>query len=211
MKTIKSWKEIPYSDEANQVISDLKAKQLLIVRVKNVKGTDSNFPKVQIEFAEKINNNNETNALAMFNTKDTRFSSGAQRVWITADIADAERIIGKEFIDELEKEPSVEVLNIMQPQNGQELRIKVQEVPESQLTDNEKEYIDNYLKRAGAEGNYFFTPSGERVATRRTLVGVPVGSDPTHEYLEGSYREEATSSVMTGSNSPALSSDMQGA
>jgi len=211
MKKIKSWKDIPYTDKANEVISNLKEGIVLAVRVKNANSSQDGLEKAQIEFAEKINTRGEVNALQAFNSKDSRFSSGAQRVWLTADLFDVERFFGKDIVKQLEDNASVEILKPMTPSNGSQFRIKVEECLESQLTATENEYKDNYLKRAGQEGNFFYAENGERVCTRRSLVVVSENSEPAHVYIKGSFREDNVNneSVMTGSKQ--LSEDMQGA
>lgn len=201
-KKIKSWKEIPLTETAKAKLAGLPTGVTLALRMRHVNSSDPNLPKVQIEFAEKINNGTQ-NAASLLNANDDRFSSGAQRCWETADLAVAEKMFGKIP----EGEASVEILKELESK----FRIQLTECLESELTDEQKNYKDNYLKRAGADGNFFYAANGERVASRKRLVIVEPGTNPENTYISGSYKSEpgSTGNVMTGSK-PALHSDVMG-
>lgn len=187
MSTIKSWKEITLSEAGKKAINNLKAGQVLAVRMRHVASSDSNLPKVQIEFAEKIEGESRVKtAASMFNAKDSRFSSGAQRCWEIADLEIAEDMFAV-YIEE--GEASTEILTVMDTVNGEDFRVQYTEAVESELTESEVGYASNYLKRAGKDGKFFYTPGGERVISRKRLVQVPTGTNPVNTYLSGSFSD----------------------
>ena len=182
MENLIGWKEIPYSDEATDALMELQKGQVLAVRMKAVKNG-----KVQIEFAEKIDSPNPVrSALGILNKSDDRFnfSSGARRSWETAEPADVESLFGFELP---EGEAHSEILEILPNVKGQEFRLQIVEILETEMTDNQVDYADNYLKRAGKDGDYFYTPQGVRVASVISLVTAPVGTEIKHTYIEGAY------------------------
>ena len=182
---IVSWKGMDLSTAGKAAVKALMSGKVLAVRMRHVESSDSNLPKVQIEFAEKIRSGVKT-AAGMFNAKDDRFSSGAQRCWEIADLSIAESMFGAIPEDEA----SIEILKVLDPIAGEDFRLQYTEDVESSLNENEAKYAENYLKRAGAEGNYFFTPSGERVISRKRLVQVPTGTNPVNTYLAGEFAKE---------------------
>tara|TARA_R110000796_G_scaffold4777_1_gene18180 strand:+ start:3557 stop:4183 length:627 start_codon:yes stop_codon:yes gene_type:complete len=181
------WKAIELSEEGKKAISTLKEGVVMAVRMRKVNSSDENLPKVQIEFAEKISNGTRIKtAASMFNAKDARFSSGAQRVWETADLSIAESMFG----EIPEGQEFIEILSTMDSVDGEDFRIQLTEDVESSLTENETPYADNYLKRAGRDGQYFYTPSGDRVISRKRLVQVESGTNPVNTYLSGKFGNE---------------------
>jgi len=182
METLIGWKDIAYSPEAEQALQNLKKGEVLAVRMKAVKNG-----KIQIEFAEKISTPNPVrSALGLLNKSDKRFnfSSGARRSWETAEPADLKALFGFELP---EGESHSEILKVLPSVDGNVFRLQVIEKLESELNENQMEYKDNYLKRAGKEGNYFYTPEGHRVAVIVNLVTAPIGTEITHTYLKGAF------------------------
>lgn len=196
MATVKGWNQIPYSVKAQEVISKLEVGHPIVVRMKHVNSSKADLPKIQIEFAEKIDTGRPTSVLQMFNALDDRFSSGAPRAWETADAAIAQKMFG----EIPEGEASVEILK---PAPAG-MRIQVTEVTEDQFTDNERMNLDTFLKRAGREGNFFYAPNGQRVGIRRDVV---MGS-PVHTYITGEFRSSETLQGVLG-NAPSLMSELQ--
>lgn len=212
-KQIKKWNEISYSEEATTYIKSLKPDVAVAVRMRHVNSSNENLPKVQIEIAEKITMpGRTTSALSRLNADDDRFSSGAQRSWETVSPDMVKQLFGWEIPD---GEASVEILQPMPSMDGIDFHIQYTEDVESSLNDSEAQYPDNYLKRAGAEGNFFYTEDGQRVISRKRLVEVPTGTLPKHTYLAGSFRANANVSnepVLTRSQSQTTSeSEVQGA
>ena len=211
-KQIKRWNEIPYSEKATTYIKSLKPNVAVAVRMRHVNSSDDNLPKVQIEIAEKLTvPGRTTSALGRLNADDDRFSSGAQRSWETVSPDMVKQLFGWEIPD---GEASVEILQPMPSIDGVDFHIQYTEDVESSLNDSEAQYPENYLKRAGAEGNFFYTEDGQRVISRKRLVEVPKGTLPQHTYLKGSFRTEANASnepVLTRSQAQAASeSEVQG-
>lgn len=209
MKQILGWKEIPQSETLKAYLQKLKQGVCVITRVKNAESTDG-VEKVQIEFAEKLGLSSGGNSAAgLLNVGVKGFTSGAQHCWMTAVADQAKAIFG---IEVPEGQASVEVMKAVPQYEGLDFRMQLTEVLESQLNDNQKEYADSYLKRAGAEGNYFYAANGERVASLKRIVTVNKGEEPIHTQIEGSYTPASTamSNILRG-NTPALSSDVANA
>lgn len=179
MSNIIGWKQVPYSEEANQALTSLKKGEVLAVRAKKVKNG-----KIQIEFAEKIERPGTTiNALGLFNKSDDRFSaSGPRRTWVTAEINDASKILGED-ISFPEGASHIDILKVVPSYQGMNFKIRVIEIPESQMDEDDLKYPNNNLKSNG-KGKFFFTPSGERVGVKTDLVLVAPGDSTPHVYLE---------------------------
>lgn len=190
---ITGWKNIEYSALAEKALEQLQKGQVLAVRMKAVKGG-----KVQIEFAEKITTANPVkSALGLLNKSDKRFSnsSGARRSWETGEPADVKDLFGFEIPD---GEDHVELLEIVPDVNGQSFRLQIIEITESAYKERNakrknpesEDYLESKLKRAGAEGNFFYTASGERVVSEPMLVTAPNGTEIKHTYLEGEFKTQ---------------------
>ena len=195
------------SDDAIQALTNLKEGQVLALRMRVTNNTDENLPKVQIEFAEKIKSGNAVKTAAtMFNAVDSRFTSGAVRVWEGADQSIAEQMFG-----ELDESGQTEILTVMNSLNGEDFRIQVTEDVESNLTEKEHPYAENYLKRAGKDGEYFYAENGERVIVRRRLVQVESGTNPVHTYISGKFAPASKGTLESVSKSNIASDILAGA
>ena len=139
--------------------------------------------KIQLEFAEKIAAKDKpVSALTVLNASDDRFSSGAARSWVVAEISDAEKIFkvnlgddGDWEMDEKANGTPCETitLNILNPEfNGSQFRVRIEETTEptpSQVKYAEKKGLDVVewaCKRYGKggdpilhEGNHIFRNS----------------------------------------------------
>lgn len=199
---ISKWKEIDLSPNAKEALSKLEQGHVMALRMKHVANG-----KVQIEFAEKIDSPNPVkSALGLLNASDKRFnnSSGARRSWETAEPSDVKTLFGYEIPD---GEAFTEILSVVPAVNGQRFAIQIIEQTEPAWMEANKakpeqlEYLEGKLKRAGAEGNFFYTLAGNRVVSETRLVTAPVGTVIEHAYLEGSYK--STEEVMGGVSSTA--------
>ena len=208
MENVIGWAEIPLSDKGKQYLTSLKEGVCVIVRAKRVNSSVDGMPKIQIEFAEKINNPNRgKSGLAMLNSDDSRFSTGAQRAWITASPAKAKELLGIEIPN---GESFTEILQPCPTVGDEEFHLQYDEILESELTENEAAYAENYLKRAGAEGNYFYAGNGQRVASRKTLVVTPKGTVPSPKYIEGSFASAGSVESTLQANRAALNPEVSG-
>lgn len=183
-------------------IASLGVAEVLAVYVRNT-STDDN--KVQVEFAEKINlSSSPRSALAFFNPDDERFSQGARRVWMTMDRKLSEEMFG---VTIKEGEAFAEIGKTIQPiksENGKitDFRIRIIEKLESQLTPEQAEYRDNYLKQIPSTGAYFIAKhSGEKVASTTDLVMVPrnedgTKGDPKHVLIEGEFVVPGSTNIL---------------
>lgn len=144
--------------------------------------------KIQLEFAEKISDVTP-NVLQMFNASDDRFKRGARRAWLTAEPADAARLLG---IDEvLNRENFKEItlaegktiqfltLNVLNPiMHGQRLRVQITESttpPDAYSMEN----VETTAKRKGKNGD-FITHNGYHIFT----VSEVIMGEPKHTILE---------------------------
>lgn len=192
-QSTKSWKETSYSEEANQALSSLKAGQgVMAVRMKAVKGN-----KVQVEFAEKLDNGNATiNVVGLLNASDERFTnSGPSRTWISAERVDLKKVFGFELP---EGETDAEILKMLPELNGNVFGLQIIEVAESNLPKSRQgEYLEQNLKRAGNNGEYFYLPnSNERVGRYINLVAMPKGTPVQHTLISNAtIGKQSTMSV----------------
>jgi hypothetical protein len=106
MSKVENWKDIPLSEAGKQFIKELEPGVCVIVRAKHVNNIKSKLPRIQIEFAEKLNINGD-NAVSAISLLNSDFSRGAQRCWVTATLAEAKALIGVEVPED---ESFVEVL-----------------------------------------------------------------------------------------------------
>ena len=207
MKHLISGKELSakLSKALQEKILALAPTVVLAVVMRNASTDDS---KVVVEFAEKINLSDQPrSALALFNPGDDRFSQGARRVWMTMDRQKATEMFG---ISIPEGEAFAEIGKTLQPIVNEgvtiDFRIRITEKPESQMTDQEREYPLNYLKVIPSTGAHFIAKgTGERVASSTDLVLVPrkandqgtiVKGDPKHVLIEGEYKVEGAASIL---------------
>jgi hypothetical protein len=212
MSKVENWKDIPLSEAGKQFIKELEPGVCVIVRAKHVNNIKSKLPRIQIEFAEKLNINGD-NAVSAISLLNSDFSRGAQRCWVTATLAEAKALIGVEVPED---ESFVEVLKPCPEYKGNKVfRLQYSEILESQFTDNMNEYPENNLKRAGAEGNYFYaknprTGQLERVGSVKELVIVDKNIEPTMKTLEGEYLPEGENiNAVLGPAQGATHSDVQ--
>ena len=167
-------------------ISALVPGQCLLVQAVRT----SNPSKIQLEFAEKTRGlEGDSNALlSMLNASDERFTSGARRAWVTAEIADASKMFGINFGDDADwvMDPDVnkEVLplGIMNPEmSGFQLRVQIEETLEG--TDWQLKNIETAAKRRGKDGDYI-THNGKYIFSNTRVVPLKKGVEPKHVLLQ---------------------------
>lgn len=220
------WKESPQSQKVRDYIANIAPGTAYITRAKRVNYSEADKPKIQIEFVEKLDlSQNSRAAIALFNTDDDRFSTGATHAWMTASVKDAKAKLGVEIPE------GKDIVEILKPapalvaQDGSKLFLRIQytEVFESQLNDSQKEYVDNYLKRAGMDGPFLwaknpFSGQTERVASLKRVNIVKEGEEgPKPTMIQGTYSEvnpvlagQALGAVASQglSSEPAIHSDV---
>ena len=167
-------------------LKDLQPNEVLLVSARKVSNG-----KIQLEFAEKIQAADKPmNALTILNMSDDRFSSGARRAWVTAEVADASERFNVNFGDdgewyESEKGEMMD-LNIIAPcldVNGKTLYFKVQVLETTEPTEYQAEHVETAAKRAGKEGD-FITHNGDYIFSNTTVVIVPKDTVVKHTWLE---------------------------
>lgn len=189
-KKVIGWKEISdsLSEKATEALSELKPGQVLAVAVKHINDSEGK-DKYQIEFAEKIarpEDGDGISALSIFNADDERFTSGARRVWVSITATQCEKLFGFTLDNDVSHKEILTVLSDYE-EGKQEYRIKIREVIEADLPENEIDYKDLRLKRRSKDGPVFFTNKGEKVYSLTELRIYQKGAEVPHVYLEGSY------------------------
>ena len=148
-------------------LETLNIGDVLLVKARNVSGD-----KIQLEFAEVLENSTRTkSALGMFNKSDDRFTSGARRAWLTSEPQDAVDLLGIDidFTEEgkWEEEEStgyeIMPLHILNP-TVEGVPLKVQVTETTTPTEWQEENVERAAKKAGRdgdhithEGNYIFS------------------------------------------------------
>jgi hypothetical protein len=167
-------------------IADLQQGQCLLVDARKVKNG-----MIQLQFAEKlVTKDRPVSALTILNASDPRFSSGARRAWVSANILDASEKFDINFGDDGDwySDPKGEImdLNILNPfvevnDSKYFFRVKVSET----ITANEwqAENLDRAAKRRGKNGDYI-THEGDYIFSNTTVDVVPEGADVKHTFLE---------------------------
>ena len=148
----------------------------------------SNPNKVQLEFAEKMTalEENPGALLGLLNQSDDRFTSGARRGWITAEVADAGSKLNLNCGDDADWETNkagkeVLILGVKNPKIGElRLRLRINEtlVP----TEYQKENLETSAKRKGADGD-FITHKGKYIFSNTEIVPMSGDANPTHIML----------------------------
>jgi len=187
-KTVESVKQ--------QIANLTPGKSLLVQAVKT-----ANPSKIQLEFAEKTQGmeGNANALLSMLNASDERFTSGARRAWVTAEIADASKMFGINFGDDADwvMDPNLnkEVLplGIENPTlNGFELRIQIEETLEG--TEWQLKNIETSAKRRGKDGDYI-THNGQYIFSNTRVVPLKKGVEPKHVLLQADAATTTVDSV----------------
>jgi len=156
--------------------------------------------KIQLEFAEKIAAKDKpVSALTVLNASDDRFSSGAARSWVVAEIEDAAKIFNVNFGDDGDWEMDTKAngtpcetitLNILNPEfNGTRFRVRVEETTEptaSQTKYAEEKGLDVVewaCKRYGKGGDPILH-QGQHIFRNSYTDLLPKGADPVHVFLK---------------------------
>jgi len=185
--TIKMAKDKATVQSVNAQIEALVKGDTLLVQAIKTQNPD----KVQLEFAEKTQAvaGNSSALLGLLNQNDDRFSSGARRAWITAEIIDlADKMDlncgdDADWVDHPTK-AGKEVLPIgqMNPElGGLRLRVQIEETTEA--TEYQADHIEDSAKRKGADGD-FITCGGEYIFSNTVVVPIAEGEEPTHTILK---------------------------
>jgi hypothetical protein len=162
---------------------NLKDGETLLIGAKGIKGG-----KVQLEFAEKVNNPNArtSNALVgMLNKSDDRFSSkGARRAWISGEKADIKELVGID-VSNLNEGDTLDINKLNPELDGQRLRLQVTETvtPDAYQAEN----LETTAKRAG-DGGDFITHKGMYIFSNTEVV---LG-EANHTFLESDSRSTST-------------------
>lgn len=160
---------------------------LLIEAIKVANG------KIQLHFAEVLEQEREENVLAMFNDGDDRFSQSgrARHCWEVAEPAAASQLFNINLMDDAEwtmNDSGKEVvpIGILNPTiNGKRLRLQITETitPRSEW---DTENLENAAKRRGKKGD-FITHKGFHIFVNSNMVL----KEPNHTFLEADPRQTA--------------------
>lgn len=152
--------------------------QCLLVGARKVKNG-----KIQLEWAEKINNGVRAfSALQLLNASDERFSSGARRAWFPTESIDVEKHLGINLSDGNEawylttntsgNDVEIMDLNILNPYTeieGIKYYFRMQITETIEPTEWQKENIETAAKRAGKEGD-FITHDGDYIFSNSFII-----------------------------------------
>jgi len=166
-----------------KTVETIEGKEMLLVSAKKVNGG-----KVQLEFAQHVSNPNARpgSIVGLLNSSDDRFSNslgGPRRAWLAGEPADIQAKLGIDVSDLVEV-GAMKELNIVNPMiSGYSLNIQVTETTEG--TQYDVENFETRAKRAGKDGDFITTASGEYIYTRTTVV---LG-EPKHVFIENTARK----------------------
>tara|TARA_R110002051_G_C8743899_1_gene499449 strand:- start:1190 stop:1792 length:603 start_codon:yes stop_codon:yes gene_type:complete len=169
----------------NSLIEALKSGETLLVQALKTQNPE----KVQLEFAEKMTSleDNASALLGMFNASDSRFSSGARRAWLTAQIVEVGKFLNINCGDDgnwvMDKERGKEVIpfGILNPSAaGKRFRVKVAETTEP--TEYQAENAETSAKRKGAEGEHILH-NGQYIFSNTEVVLCSDDIAPVHVFL----------------------------
>lgn len=160
-------------------LDTLKSGQTLLVQAIKVNGD-----KIQLEFAEHVQDQVTVNVLGMFNESDSRFQRRPRRAWLTAEPKDAARHLGIDVdnnknyrLNDMDK--MVMELNVLNPViAGQRLRVQITEQV-APTSDWDLANIDRSAKRRGRDGD-FILHNGMHIFTKQDIVF----GEPKHTFLE---------------------------
>lgn len=181
-----------------KTVENLEGNEMLLVSAKKVNGG-----KVQLEFAQKISNPNARPAsiTGLLNESDDRFSGslGApRRAWLAGEPADIEAKLGITCSDLLNV-GDAKVLNVLNPTiGGHPLNIQITETTEG--TDWDVANFETRAKRAGKDGDFITTPSGEYIYTRSTVV---LG-EAKHQFITDTKRVSVDSGLASSAIQDAI-------
>jgi len=165
-------------------LNALKTGETLLVQALKTKNPN----KVQLEFAERVKavEGNAGSLLGMLNKSDERFTSGARRAWMTAEISDVAELLDINVGDDAdwtltETGKDALVLGILNPEiQGMRLRLQINETVTP--TEWQAENTDTAAKRKGAEGD-FIKHKGQYIYSNTGVVLMKKGENPEHTVL----------------------------
>jgi len=160
-------------------LDTLKSGQTLLVNARKVANG-----KIQLEFAEIINDGRPVNFLGMFNKSDERFASTKpRRAWESVMPTDASALLGVDLTDDSKYIPDsrgndVMELNILNPEvDGTPIRVQVVETTEG--TEWDMNNIETRAKRRGRDGDFIYH-NGKYIFTKSSAT---LG-EPQNVFLE---------------------------
>jgi len=168
----------------SEKLSALKTGETLLVQALKTKNPN----KVQLEFAERVRSveGSAGSLLGMLNKSDDRFSSGARRAWMTAEISDVAELLDINVGDDAdwtltETGKDVLLLGILNPEI-QEMRLRLQINETVEPTEWQAENIDTAAKRKGADGD-FIKHKGQFIFSNTNVVLMNGDDTPEHVVL----------------------------
>ena len=168
-----------------QKLSALQTGETLLVQALKTKNPN----KVQLEFAEKVRSTvgNAGSLLGMLNKSDDRFSSGARRAWLTAEINDVADLLNINVGDDADwgltpTGKDALPIGMLNPViHGMRARLQINETvePNEYQADN----IETAAKRKGADGD-FITFKGQYIFSNTGVVLMNGDETPEHTVLK---------------------------
>tara|TARA_R110002126_G_scaffold34603_2_gene106959 strand:- start:122 stop:808 length:687 start_codon:yes stop_codon:yes gene_type:complete len=174
----------------NPALDSLKPGETLLVKARGVKGD-----KVELEFAERVDNPNKkagtSNPLvSLLNKSDARFdASGPRRGWITGTKADIQEMLGLD-VSTLALGQEIMINKVNPTLGGQRLRLQIAET--TKATEYQAANIEKSAKRRGKDGAYI-THGGMYIFANTYII--PSTDEVIHVWLESDEVAETTGIV----------------
>lgn len=152
---------------------NLNPGEIMLVSAKGTKGN-----KVQLEFAQIIpSTNTSTSILGMLNASDDRFNqTKARRAWVSGEKADIKKIFDID-VTSLEEGVVLEIGKLNPTINNQPLNIQITETTKG--TDYDVANFEKTAKRAGKDGDFILTSSGEYIYVKTDVVS----GEAKHQFI----------------------------
>ena len=163
--------------------------QMMLVSAKAVNGG-----KVSLEFAQMVDTGKESASLTgLLNASDSRFNQAAsRRAWHTGQPEDIKAIFGVD-VSGLELGQELEIGQLDPKVNGKPLNIQIVETTEG--TDYDIANFDTRAKRAGKDGEFITTSTGEYIFQKLDVV---IG-EAKHRFIEDTVRKAVSASSAAAS------------
>ena len=183
----------------NPALDALQPGETLLVKARGVKGD-----KVELEFAERVDNPNKkagtSNPLvSLLNQSDDRFSAaGPRRGWITGTKADIQARLGLD-VSALGLGQEIMINKVNPNLGGQRLRLQIVET--TKATDYQAANIEKAAKRRGKDGD-FITHNSMYIFANTYII--PSADEVTHVWLDADIVAESTGIIASAPTASAV-------
>lgn len=169
-------------------VAQLSVGQVAVVAFKRVINN-----KISVEFAEKMVNNNNSeaiSALSLFNAGDPKFAGKARRAWVVGTVDNIAKLLNLDAEDLAAinglSEGEVHVDTILNPSielNGIKHFAKIRIRETTTPTEYQAANVDTTAKRRGTNGE-FMLHKGKYIFSNTDVQYIPEGKEVAHVKLE---------------------------